>query len=85
MPFSWFQSKRNQITLLRNLRDLCQLDYKTHLGLECEQRRERNGMRSISLFVMSGEAASSTIFNSTCDCENMISKSVLQKMSAVGL
>jgi hypothetical protein len=57
MPFSWFQSKGNQITLLRNLRDLCQLDYKTHLGLECEQRRERNGMRSISLFVMSGEAA----------------------------
>ena len=57
-PVQWFQSKRNQITLLTNLRDLCELDYKNQLGLECEQRRKiiRNGMRSISLFVMSGEA-----------------------------
>jgi len=55
----WFQSKGNQIMLLRNLRDLCELDYKIRSGLECEQRREiiRNGMRSISLFVMLGEAA----------------------------
>ena len=55
----WFQSKGNQIMLLRNLRDLCELDYKIRSGLECEQRREiiRNGMRSISLFVMSGETA----------------------------
>ena len=59
MPFPWFRTKRNQIMLLRNLRDLCELDYKIQLGLECEQRREitRNGMRSISLFVMLGEAA----------------------------
>jgi len=59
VPFPWFQSKGNQIMLLRNLRDLCELDYKTQLGLECEQRREviRDGMRSISLFVMSGQAA----------------------------
>jgi hypothetical protein len=59
MPFPWFQSKGNQITLLRNLGDLCELNYTTRLGLECEQRREiiPNGMRSISLFVMSGEAA----------------------------
>jgi len=59
IPVQWFQSKRNQMMLLTNLRDLCELDYKTKLGLECEQRREiiRNGTRSISLFVMSGEAA----------------------------
>jgi len=59
IPVQWFQSKRNQIMLLRILRDLCELDYKIQLGLECEQRREitRNGMRSISLFVMSGEAS----------------------------
>jgi len=45
MPFPWFQSKGNQITLLRNLRSLC------------EQRRVviRDGMRSVSLFVLSGE------------------------------
>jgi len=59
MPFPWFQSKRNETVLLRNLRDLSELDYTTQVGSECEQRREiiRNGMRSISLFVMSGEAA----------------------------
>ncbi len=59
MPFAWFQTKRNQVMLLRNLRDLYELNYKTELGLEWVQRREivQNGMRSISLFIMSGEAA----------------------------
>jgi hypothetical protein len=58
MPSPWFQSKGNQIMLLRNIKDLWELDYTTQFGLEREQRREiiRNGMRSISLFVMSGEA-----------------------------
>jgi hypothetical protein len=58
IPFPWFHSKENQIILLRNLRNLCELDYKTRFDLECEQRREviRNGMRSVSLFVLSGEA-----------------------------
>jgi hypothetical protein len=57
MPFPWFQSKGNQITLLRNLRNLSELDYKTRSDLEYEQRREviRNGLRSVSLFVLSGE------------------------------
>jgi hypothetical protein len=57
--FPWFQSKRNQIMLLKNLRDLSDLDYKTRSDLEHEQKREvvRNGMRSISLFVLSGELA----------------------------
>jgi len=39
MPFPWFQSKGNQITLLRNLRNLSELDYKTLSDLECEQKR----------------------------------------------
>jgi hypothetical protein len=57
IPFPWFQSKGNQIILLRNLRSLSELDYKTRSDLECEQRREviRNGMRSVSLFLLSGE------------------------------
>jgi hypothetical protein len=57
LPFPWFQAKRNQITLLRNLRSLFGLDYKTPSDLETEQRREviRNGIRSVSLFVLSGE------------------------------
>ncbi|HYA92494.1 MAG TPA: hypothetical protein VEK32_13470 [Thermodesulfobacteriota bacterium] len=59
IPFQWFQSKENQIMLLKNLRDLSGLDYKTCSDLEHQQKREvvRNGMRSISLFVLSGEAA----------------------------
>jgi hypothetical protein len=57
MPFAWFQSEGNQITLLRNLRNLSELDYKTLSDLECKQGREviRNGMRSVDLFVLSGE------------------------------
>lgn len=57
LPFEWFQSKENQIVLLRNLQNLYELDYKNRSDLECVQRREviRNGRRSISLFVLSGE------------------------------
>jgi hypothetical protein len=58
LPFPWFQSKRNQIVLLRNLRTLGELDYKTRFDLEYKQRREviQNAMRSVSLFALSGEA-----------------------------
>ena len=58
LPFPWFQSKRNQIVLLRNLRTLGELDYKTRFDLEYQQRREviQSGMRSVSLFALSGEA-----------------------------
>jgi hypothetical protein len=57
IPVQWFRSRGNQITLLRNLRDLSVLDYNIRLGSEYEQRREivRSGMRSVTLFVMSGE------------------------------
>jgi hypothetical protein len=57
IPFPWFQSKGNQIILLRNMESLFELDYKTRSDLECEQRREiiRDGMRSVSLFALSGE------------------------------
>jgi len=59
IPVQWFQSKGNQTLLLRNLGSLCELAYKTQPDFEPEQRREiiRNGTRSISLFVLSGEAA----------------------------
>jgi hypothetical protein len=57
IPVPWFQSKGNQIILLRNLWSLSELDYKTKSDLESEQKREviRNRMRSVSLFVLSGE------------------------------
>jgi hypothetical protein len=57
IPFPWFQSKENQIILLRNLQSLNELDYRTKFELGFERRREiiQNGMRSISLFVLLGE------------------------------
>ena len=59
-PFPWFHSKDNQTILLRNLESLYMLDYKPQSDLECVQRREvnNNGLRSVSLFVLSGEVTS---------------------------
>jgi hypothetical protein len=56
--FRWFQSARNHIFLLRNLEMLSELHYKTRFKLGFERRREviQNGMRSISLIAMSGQA-----------------------------
>jgi hypothetical protein len=57
IPFPWFQSKGNQIILLRNLHSLNELVYKAKFELGFERRREliQNGMRSISLFALLGE------------------------------
>jgi hypothetical protein len=58
IPFPWFQSKENQILLLRNLHNLDELDYKTRFELGFERRQEviQNATRSIFLFALSGEA-----------------------------
>ncbi len=58
LPFPWFHSEENQIILLRNLRDLHKLDYKTQFDSEPAQRRRIiwDGLRSVSLFTLSGEA-----------------------------
>jgi hypothetical protein len=57
LPFPWFRSEENQIILLRNLRDLRELDYKTCSDSESAQRRRIiwDGPRSVSLFALSGE------------------------------
>jgi len=57
LPFPWFHSEENQIILLRNLRDLSELDYKTWSDSGCAQRRRIiwDGPRSVSLFALSGE------------------------------
>jgi len=59
IPFTWFQSGENEVILLRNLRSLNQLDYLTKFKLGFERRRQviQSGMRSISLFALSGEVA----------------------------
>ena len=58
LPFPWFHSEENQILLLRNLRDLHELDYKTWADSEFVQRRRViwDGRRSVSLFTLLGEA-----------------------------
>lgn len=58
LPSPWFHSVENQITLLRNLRDLHELDYEARLDSEHAQRRRIiwDGERSVSLFSLSGEA-----------------------------
>ena len=58
IPFRWFHSAGNQVVLLRNLEMLSELDYRTRFKLGFDRRREvtENGVRSISLFVLSGEA-----------------------------
>ncbi|MGZ3614610.1 MAG: hypothetical protein ACXU9X_12035 [Thermodesulfobacteriota bacterium] len=58
LPSPWFHSEENQIILLRNLRDLHELDYKTWADSEFAQRRRIiwDRPRSVSLFTLSGEA-----------------------------
>jgi hypothetical protein len=60
MPLAWFHSNENQTVLLQNLRGLYELDYKTLSDLGCVQKRVviQNGKRSVSLFILSGEATS---------------------------
>ena len=55
--FPWFQSKGNQIILLRNVHNLDELDYKTKFKLGFERRQEviQNVLRSIFLFALLGE------------------------------
>jgi hypothetical protein len=57
IPFPWFRSKEKQIFLLRNLRNLDELDYKAKFKLGFERRQEviQDTMRSISLFALLGE------------------------------
>lgn len=56
-PFQWFQSTENQGMLLRNLQDLYELDYKARpeLGADGSRRVTEDKLRSLSLFVLSGE------------------------------
>ncbi len=58
--FQWFQSKENQVTLLRNLRILNELDYHMPSNLGTEERREVVGtkFRSLTIFIFSGDPGS---------------------------
>ncbi len=55
---SWFHARENQIVLLRTLEHLYNLDYSNRSETEFVRKREVvwDGNRSISLFILSGEA-----------------------------
>ena len=57
VPYQWFHSKEHQVTFIRNLRVLNELDYEMPSPLEVQERREVtiNSLRSLTLFVFSGE------------------------------
>jgi hypothetical protein len=59
VSFQWFRSRENQLVLLGNLRNLYELDYiyKTGPGVDTERKRRviQGKLRSLSLFVLSGE------------------------------
>jgi hypothetical protein len=59
VPCQWFRSKENQVTFIRNLRILHELDYERPSDLETGERREvtQNRPRSLTLFVFSGEGS----------------------------
>ena len=57
MSLTWFRSRENQALFLRNLLSLGNLAYHTRSDLEVKERREvaQRRLRSLSLFVMSGD------------------------------
>ncbi len=56
VPCQWFRSKENQVSFLKNLRILKELDYESPPKQVEEERREIvQNLRSLTLFVFSGD------------------------------
>jgi hypothetical protein len=56
VPCQWFRSKENQVSFVRNLRILRELDYESPPEQVGEDRREViQNLRSLTLFVFSGD------------------------------
>jgi len=56
VPCQWFRSKENQVSFVRNLRILRELDYESPPEQVGEERREViQNLRSLTLFVFSGD------------------------------
>ncbi len=53
----WFRSREHQITLLRNMRILNELDYMPLPG-RMEEQRDQTGVRSLTLFLLYGDPQS---------------------------
>jgi len=60
VPFHWFRSKENQVTSIKNLRILSDLNYEAPSHLEIGERREVSGNRprALTFFVFSGDIKS---------------------------
>jgi hypothetical protein len=56
--FQWFSSKENQVTFLRNLKILTELDYEPTPEVIGEERREMTGERTLTLFLFNGDSLS---------------------------
>ena len=54
-PPQWFRSKENQVTLIKDLRMLTELDYDPTPEGVGEERRDLAGVRSLTLFLLSGD------------------------------
>lgn len=57
-PFKWFFSKENQVTLIKNLRTLIELDYEPTPEEGSEERRDLAGRRNLTLFLFNGDSLS---------------------------
>jgi hypothetical protein len=57
-PLQWFRSNENQVTLIKNLRTLMELDYEPTPEKVREDRRDLTGGRTLSLFLFHGDPAS---------------------------
>ena len=56
--FQWFSSKENQVTFIRNLKILPELDYEPTPEVIGEERREMTGERTLTLFLFNGDSLS---------------------------
>ncbi len=54
----WFSSKESQVTFIRNLKILAELDYEPTPEAIGEERREVTGERALTLFLFNGDSLS---------------------------
>jgi hypothetical protein len=63
-PFQWFLSKENQVTFIKNLRMLTELDYQSTPEGIGEERRDLAGGRTLTLYLISGDSHSLDLLQS---------------------
>lgn len=56
--FQWFSSKENQVTFIKNLKILTELDYEPTPEVIGGERREMTGERTLTLFLFNGDSLS---------------------------